>query len=286
MARKDIVEPLLPVVRAAGAAILTLRDKRLFARFKEDRSPVTAADLESEAIIRESCSRLFPTIPVIGEESAPNLPPNGVIPSVCLLVDPIDGTKEFIAGRNEFTVNIGLMENGAPSAGIILAPAIDRLFFASGPGAAFVVDGGGPRHSLCAATGDERGPPLILASRSHLDEQTAALIRHLQPCSVRRVGSSLKFALVASGEADIYPRLSPTMIWDSAAGQALVEAAGGIVVRPDGLRPTYGSSLTNDGFLVARTVALAENALAIIRVQQLHSTARRLDPTTVHKVDK
>ncbi|AFL54852.1 3'(2'),5'-bisphosphate nucleotidase CysQ [Sinorhizobium fredii] len=262
-ARKDLVESLLPVVRAAGAAILAHRRTPLPFRFKNDASPVTVADLESEAIIRRTCAGLFPAIRLVSEEDASSY--EAGIPSTCLLVDPLDGTKEFISGREDFTVNIALIENGAPSAGIIFAPALDRMFFTSGSGKLVVMDHEDTREILGGVVADQRAQPLILTSRSHLDPHTAEVVKHLQSTNVRQVGSSLKFALIAAGEADLYLRLAPTMVWDSAAGQALIEAAGGVVLRPDGIRLPYLAEMKNEGFVAACTISLAERVLMLIR---------------------
>lgn len=269
--RKDVVEALLPLVRTAGAAVLRSRTADLTTHLKHDRSPVTSADLESEAVIRQGCSLLFPAIPMISEERASALESSVEVPPLCFLVDPLDGTKEFIAGRSEFTVNIALIENGVATAGIIFAPALNRLYIASGPRMAFVIDNAGRRKSLEDGERHDRPHPIVLASRSHLDEQTAAFVAQWQPCVLKQLGSSLKFAFIAAGEADIYPRLSPTMIWDSAAGQALIEATGGVVLRPNGSPLVYSGSLKNQGFIAARTRSLAERALASIDTGQWSS---------------
>ncbi|CEO91737.1 3'(2'), 5'-bisphosphate nucleotidase [Sinorhizobium fredii] len=262
-ARRDLVEGLLPLVRTAGAAVLRSRNAGLATHLKHDKSPVTSADIGSEAVIRRGCSLLFPAIPMISEERAPALESSFEIPPLCFLVDPLDGTKEFIAGRSEFTVNIALVENGVATAGVIFAPALDRLYVAAGPRMAFMIDENGRRIRLDGMPHDH-SHPIVLASRSHLDEQTAALVAQWQPCIIKQLGSSLKFALIAAGEADVYPRLSPTMIWDSAAGQALIEATGGVVLRPNGSPLVYCGSLINRGFVAARTRSLAAKALASI----------------------
>jgi 3'(2'), 5'-bisphosphate nucleotidase len=266
--RKELVEALLPIAMSAGAAILERRAKHYRVRLKSDRSPVTEADLESQDVILDGCRRLCPSIPIISEENASAS--SGALPSTCLLIDPLDGTKEFVAGRDEFAVNLALVEDGIPTAGIIFAPAIGRLFFSADNDHVFERLRDGERRALRCRPADMSAPPVILASRSHLDEQTAALIALLKPRAVHRIGSSLKFAMIAAGEADLYPRLSPTMSWDSAAGQALIEAAGGVVLRLDGTRLRCSSDIeaSIEGFIAAGSRNLAEHALTTLRALQ------------------
>lgn len=243
---------------------MELRDAHLTTLLKQDKSPVTSADLESQAIIEDGCSRLSPAIPMISEERASALKLRLSVNPICFVFDPLDGTKEFIAERSEVTVNVTLIENDTPTAGIIFAPAINKLYFAAGTrvwrssGMIVIATKASATQRLTAARDQSR-----LASRSHLDEETAALIAECQPCVLRRLGSSLKFAFIAVGEADLYPRLSPTMAWDRAAGQALVEATGGVVLRPNGSPLFYKAGLRNEGFLAARTKTFEEKALAI-----------------------
>lgn len=237
--RMALVDALVPVVRAAGAAILRIRAEGFETQRKGDASPVTGAELASEAIICEGLSRLGIHIPVISEEhAAVSGLPEVVAAQDCFLVDPLNGTKEFMAGRSEFTVNIALVQKNISAIGIILAPETGRLFFSIGMGLAFEQLPDGSRRNLGSANRIADEQPVVLTSRSHLDAKTQALVNRLAPCTLRKYGSSLKFALLATGNADLYPRLAPTMAWDTAAGQALVEAAGGAVVRPDGSRLT------------------------------------------------
>lgn len=251
---------------------MELLDAHLTTRLK---SPVTSADLESQATIEEGCSRLSPAIPMISDERASALKLRLSVNPICFVFDPLDGTKEFIAERSEFAVNVTLIENDIPTAGIIFAPAINKLHFAAGTRVAFVGDDCDRHRSLCDTTVDGRSRPITLASRSHLDEETAALISECQPCALRRLGSSLKFALIAVREANLYPRLSPTMAWDRAAGQTLVEATGGVVLRPNGSPLIYKAGLRNEGFFAARTKTFAEKALAIIDARRLPSRHHR-----------
>lgn len=204
--------------------------------YKEDKSPVTIADQAAEKIILKDLKSIAPEIPVIAEESASD----GIIPDVddiFWLVDPLDGTKEFISGGTDFTVNIALIEKGAPTFGIIFAPARDKIYIAKNPDEAIMQDV--KEYKL---TGEEqpihvRDLPenniTAVASKSHMDEKTAAFLKEHNIENTASVGSSLKFCIVASGEADIYPRFGPTMEWDIAAGHAILRAAGGTLTNPD-----------------------------------------------------
>lgn len=233
-----LIEQMVAIARAAGQLVMEVYTGAFEVRAKEDASPVTAADERAEALIVPALQELLPGVPVVAEEAVAA----GAVPEVgdsFWLVDPLDGTKEFITRNGEFTVNIALIEQGVPVAGVVFAPALGRLF-AGGTGVgAFVEDGAGRCEITC------RVPPAVgwtvLASRSHGD--AAALDAFLAPYRVaelRSAGSSLKLCLVAAGEADVYPRLGRTMEWDIAAGHAVVMAAGGRVVELGGEPLAYG----------------------------------------------
>ena len=232
-----LLPPLCGLARQAGAAILDVYKGDFEVSRKSDDSPVTEADLRAEAVILDGLRRLTPDIPILSEESstAPRLVEGGAF----WLVDPLDGTKEFVKRNGEFTVNIGLAMDGKPVLGVIYAPVIDRLFSGM-PGRATVEDNGRPpRPILC------RRPPggglVVLTSRSHHDSvRFNGFIRRFTVAEVRPSGSSLKFAMVAAGEADLYPRFGPTMEWDTAAGHALIAAAGGCVTQANGEPLRYG----------------------------------------------
>jgi 3'(2'), 5'-bisphosphate nucleotidase len=226
---------------------------------------VTTADLASNEILRAGCQALFPDIAVISEEDSPAMGTGKSTNDTFFLIDPLDGTKEFMNGREEFAVNVALVESGRASVGLIYAPACDRLFFSHGPGRAFERTAGRRRNLPYRPPAGRQLNALI--SRSHCDPQTLALLKILQPCKVREMGSSLKFALVAAAEADVYLRLGPTMAWDRAAGQAIVEAAGGVVLQADGSPLRYGPdrNVKVDGFFATRTPQLAERVIAAIR---------------------
>ncbi|MBW9052354.1 3'(2'),5'-bisphosphate nucleotidase CysQ family protein [Rhizobium mesosinicum] len=265
--RRQLVETLIPIIRQAGKAALKLQKDDLAARTKEDGSPVTAADLASHRILRAACLASFPAIPVISEEDTPTA--GADTNAAILLIDPLDGTKELIKGSDEFAVNIALVEDGRVGAGLIYAPARDRLFFSWGAGLAFEQTAAGLRRKLPYHLAP-RAQPIALVSRSHCDPRTEALLAALKPCDVQEMGSSLKFAFVAAAEADFYLRLGPTMIWDCAAGQAIIEAAGGTVLRADGSSLAYRFNRTRkvDGFIAARTPELAAHVVTAMKALQ------------------
>ena len=236
----DLLETLLPVVRAAGQAILEIYATDFEVRGKADASPVTEADERAEAVLLPELARLTPDIPAVSEDQAAA----GRIPRVSKrfwLVDPLDGTKEFISRNGEFTVNVALIDNGQPVLGVVFAPALDRLF-AGTVGAGAFTEAGGERCAIaCRAV-----PPAgltVVASRSHGDAQALAqFLAGRKVADQIRAGSSLKLCLVAAGEADVYPRLGRTMEWDIAAGDAVLRAAGGIVTTLDGAPLAYGKA--------------------------------------------
>lgn len=229
---------------AARAAAAIQQCGAASARHKADGSPVTAADEAAETIILHDLERLALGIPIVSEErSATDRAHATASPSTTyFLVDPLDGTREFIAGREEFTVNIALMDRGAPLIGIIAAPAADLAWRG-------IVGRGAERMRLSNQNGRiairtrPRPPqPVVLISRSHLDPGTKAYLAGLPQASPVSCGSSIKFCRIAEGSADLYPRLAPTHDWDVAAGHAILAAAGGEVTAADGSQPVYGTS--------------------------------------------
>jgi 3'(2'), 5'-bisphosphate nucleotidase len=237
---------LTRIAAQAAAAILAMPRPALNQRVKADHSPVTNADTASEAIVLAGLARLLPGVPVVSEEATGHRP-NPNLGSRFLIVDPLDGTREFIAGIDEFTVNIALIEDGAPAAGVIAAPARGLIWRGwRGRGAERLALR--PDASL---DGTRRGEPIrtvaqpasatrVLVSRSHLDAATDAYVDHLPHPQRIPCGSALKFGLLAEGSADLYPRLAPTSEWDVAAGHAVLFAAGGDVRKPDGTALRYG----------------------------------------------
>nr|WP_246609882.1 3'(2'),5'-bisphosphate nucleotidase CysQ [Comamonas fluminis] len=238
MNQSVVLEDVMAITREAGAVIMEIYGSDFEVRGKQDASPVTEADEKAERWILERLKALWPQIPAVSEEAAAA----GYVPEMgqrFWLVDPLDGTKEFIQRNGEFTVNIALIEHGVPVLGVVFAPALDRMYAgAQGQGAWLEVKG--TRQPIECRSIPQEGLDVV-ASRSHGDAQ--ALENFLQGRSVRSLksaGSSLKICLVAEGEADIYPRLGRTMEWDIAAGHAVLAAAGGQIRTLDGEVLGYG----------------------------------------------
>jgi 3'(2'), 5'-bisphosphate nucleotidase len=232
-----MLEQIIQLARAAGEEVLAVYAEEAEAQTKHDGSPVTEADHRAEKVICAALAELSPGVPVFAEEGCPQdatAPANGSF----WLVDPLDGTKEFISRNGEFTVNIGLIEDGVPVLGVVLAPALDRVFAADAT-RALVEDAEG-RRALAARSTPPEGATLV-SSRSHGDPE--ALARFTEGRTIANsiaAGSSLKFCLVAAGEADLYPRFGRTMEWDTAAGDAILRAAGGLVTDLEGRPLQYG----------------------------------------------
>jgi 3'(2'), 5'-bisphosphate nucleotidase len=239
---------VMAAARQAGEEILAIYGTEFTARYKADASPVTEADTRAQACIVPALAALAPGIPIVAEESvAPGERPPA---SPCFwLVDPLDGTKEFLARNGQFTVNIALIHQGRPVLGVVLAPALDQLY-AGVVGEGAFVEQAGQRRALACRTVPPEGLTVV-ASRSHGDAQAlAAFLAGRAVAAQCSVGSSLKFCQVAAGEADLYPRLGPTMAWDTAAGDAVLTAAGGSVCTLDGALLTYGgASFLNPHFV-------------------------------------
>jgi 3'(2'), 5'-bisphosphate nucleotidase len=248
-----LLEPVRAAARAAADAIMAIYRGQFAVDAKADGSPVTAADLAAERLILAALAQLTPAIPVVAEEAVAG----GARPDISRgrfwLVDPLDGTKEFAKRNGEFTVNIGLIENWRPVLGVIVAPASDRAYAgwsAGGERRAVMAEGAGGDRPIHTRPVPAEGP-IVVASRSHRSPELEDYIARLHPGDARIAGSSLKFCLVAAGDADIYPRLGRTMEWDTAAGHAIVEAAGGTVTRLDGAPLGYGKpGFENPHFLV------------------------------------
>jgi len=236
---RRLLEDLSEAAREAGDAILKIVRQGFEVETKRDSSPVTMADRAAELIILAALARAAPGVPVIAEEevAAGRIPAHG---DTYFLVDPLDGTKEFVRGGEDYTVNIGLIEHGQPKAGVVFAPATARLHTGCVGVGASLEDAQGARDIRTRA----RGPELTaVASKSHLNQATIDYLREAAGgCDYVAVGSSLKFCIVAEGGADIYPRASPTSEWDTAAGHAILLAAGGLVDGPEGEPLRYGKS--------------------------------------------
>jgi len=243
----------------AGAAIMGHFREAAEVEFKNDKSPVTRADKDSEAIILEALARLAPEVSVVSEEACGET--IGPLPERFFLVDPLDGTKEFIKKRSDFTVNIALIADGRPRFGLVYAPARGLLAVTTAEGKAVEAElapnaaGAKLSHlhqkTLRVRAANKDGLT-ALVSHSHLDPETEAFLGKLKIAETSGVGSSVKFLAIAKGEADVYPRFAPTMEWDTAAGQAVLEAAGGTVVDVNGKPLRYGKTergLRNPSFI-------------------------------------
>ena len=241
---RALIDALVAAAIRAGAIIVAMRRDGLSVEKKTDYSPVTEADRAAEAEIEARLSEIAPGIAVVGEEAVyeGRIPETG---RTFFLVDPLDGTREFIKGGNDFTVNIGLVRDGIPDVGVIFVPATGKLYAgAVGEGAwrADVADGVvGERRAMHVRL-PPAGPIDVVASRSHRTKETDAFIARYEVGRLVSAGSSVKFCLVACGEADLYPRLGTTMQWDTAAGDAILRAAGGKVVTIEGKPLPYGPS--------------------------------------------
>jgi 3'(2'), 5'-bisphosphate nucleotidase len=256
-----LLDAMIEAARIAGDEVLRIRGAGYVVHDKADQSPVTAADQAAEAIILAHLARAAPGVPVVAEEAAAA----GATPAVAarfFLVDPLDGTKEFVAGRDEFTVNIALVEDGVPVLGVVGAPALGRMFAGDvGRGDAFELRWVG------ASTASDRvrlrvrptpvGGPVAVASRSHGSAATEAWLAGAGVSARVSIGSSLKFCLLAAGEADVYPRFGPTMEWDTAAGHAVVLAAGGVVRETDGRPLRYGKPGFRNPSFIASAIGAA-----------------------------
>jgi 3'(2'), 5'-bisphosphate nucleotidase len=232
-----LLNELAEAAREAGEAILAIVRRGFEIESKQDTSPVTEADRAAELIILAALARAAPGVPVIAEEEVAA----GRIPAhddVYFLVDPLDGTKEFIRGGDDYTVNIGLIAGGAPRLGVVYAPASGRLHGGIVGDGAWLEEGGGRR---TIRTRFKSSEITAVASKSHLNQATIDYLEAaVGACAYVSVGSSLKFCIVAEGNADIYPRAAPTSEWDTAAGHAVLLAAGGLVDGPDGAPLRYG----------------------------------------------
>lgn len=252
MIDRALVVELRRLALQAGAAIMKIyREGGAEAVRKPDDSPVTRADLAADAILVEGLRAAFPDIPAISEERPETHGATGTV----FLVDPLDGTKGFLARDDAFTVNVALVAQGRPRAGVVFAPALGRLFLTAPEGGAVEEAGardpesGGALRRLAPRVDPARGLR-ALASRAHPDAQTGAYLAQCGAVEARPVGSSLKFCLIAAGEADFYPRLGPTMQWDTAAADAVLRAAGGMTWRLPDLTPLRydGPERRNPGF--------------------------------------
>jgi 3'(2'), 5'-bisphosphate nucleotidase len=258
----QLAEALLPDILEAARVILETRANGLIVDVKADRSPVTDADRRAEIILETALHRIMPAIPVIAEErtAAGHSPDAG---STFFLVDPLDGTKDYCAGRDDFSINIGMIDNGRAVFGMIYAPARGQFFATLAPGetaAAHLEASSRPAHLAdlnpvrVGVRRGKMGELAALVSRSEAGPDYADRIAALGAAAKTGMSSAIKFCLLARGDADIYPRFGPTCEWDTAAGQAILESAGGSVTQLDGSPMIYGKAASRflNGSFVAR----------------------------------
>ena len=246
--------PLLPAVAAACRAIEQVAEETIAVREKGDRSPVTLADERAERILLAALAEIAPEIPVIAEEQAEREGLAEAAPARFLLVDPLDGTKEFIRGGDDYTVNVALVEAGRPVFGLVAAPRRGTVWIgAAGEGALAARLGAEGTLEESRRLAVRRAPEriTIVASRSHRNPKTERYLAHYPDAETVAIGSSLKFCLLAEGRADLYPRLGPTMEWDTAAGDAVLRAAGGRVLDERGRPLAYGKPGFRNGWFLA-----------------------------------
>ena len=257
---KDLSLALIHTAQSAGELIMRYRAGDTNVDYKPDGSPVTDADKAAEALILNDLARLAPGLTVVAEESVSEIGSEFDADAPFFLVDPLDGTRDFVRGGQDFTVNIALVRERFPVFGLIYAPVREKLYITLERGAAYsaplIPSQGAPFAGLKMTPLHTRTPDPeklgILASRSHLNEKTAEYIEQLDVGEMLQYSSSLKFGIIAEGMADIYPRLAPTSEWDTAAGQAILCAAGGAVVTDDGAPLSYGHAdrkFLNPGFI-------------------------------------
>jgi 3'(2'), 5'-bisphosphate nucleotidase len=240
---------LMPIAARAATAIMAVYDGEFSVERKSDDSPLTLADLESQRVIIEGLAALTPNVPVLSEESAQAPWSERRAWRDLWVVDPLDGTREFVKRNGEFTINIALICEHEPVLGLVAAPALRILYWGARGIGAFRQRG--DERPAAIRIAPVARPLRVVGSRSHASAETSAYLEQIGPHVMSSIGSSLKFCLVAEGSADLYPRFGPTSEWDTAAGQAVLEAAGGQVTRPDGHRLRYNcrESLLNGDFV-------------------------------------
>jgi 3'(2'), 5'-bisphosphate nucleotidase len=243
---RQLLDDLTALIARAGTVIGAASPATVVRRLKDDQSPVTAADEASEAVIQRGLAQILPNVPVVAEESV-DVAANADLTGSFVIVDPLDGTREFLAGRDEFTVNLAIVTHGLPVAGIIAAPKQGKLWrgVVGYRAERLRLSGGNADRAEAISTRSWPDAPVAVVSRSHMDSATDKFVSALGPVTRVPCGSAIKFCHIADGSADVYPRLATTCEWDVAAGHALVVAAGGIVKAPLGIPLTYGRAAEN-----------------------------------------
>ena len=249
---ESLLDQVVLIARRAGAEVMSIYEQDFEVVFKADDSPVTLADQHAEVVITTGLKSLSWDIPIVAEEAMSN----GDVPQIgdlFWLVDPLDGTKEFIRKTGEFTVNIALIKNGMPILGVVFAPALDRLYFGALELGAWSLIGG-EKKQICCRSHPEDGLTVV-GSRSHGDPvEMNEYLKAFNVKAMTSIGSSLKLCLVATGEADLYPRFGRTMEWDIAAGDAILRAAGGAVFQEQGEIMKYGKSEFANPHFIAKSL--------------------------------
>ena len=260
--KSDLIEQLIEISKEAGEAILKVYNADFDYQIKEDLSPLTKADILSHKIICERLKVLTPDIPILSEENS-DIPFN--IKSLWKqywLVDPLDGTKEFINRNGEFTVNIALINNNEPVFGVIYIPTHNRLFWGSRNHGSYEINNDIGEKKIHVSDKDLKK---IVCSRSHSNPEFNNFLDKLDTYKTMKIGSSLKFCLIANGEIDIYPRLGPTSEWDIAAGEAILRSAGGCIIDLEGKNIIYNKkNIINPSFIAASNLNIAEEILDLI----------------------
>jgi len=254
MLNKDQKRAAIDLAKAAGEKIMAIYAHDFDVDYKDDLSPLTQADLASHHCIVNGVRELTPEIPVLSEESSDDEMLNRMSWETYWLIDPLDGTKEFVKKNGEFTVNIALVTNHQPVFGVVYAPALDVMYWGDKSSGAFKVEGGIEKAIVVRPRSANTADWVVVGSRSHQSDEFKAFMHNYADAEIISMGSSLKLCLVAEGKADLYPRLGLTSEWDTAASQAVVEAAGGQVLAFPGMRPLScnqnADSLLNPYFLV------------------------------------
>ncbi len=252
LAHAELLEALAPALRDAGLLIERLKAGGLVHWDKADKSPVTEADEAAEALLEAAIRSLDSEAVIVGEEAAAA----GTLPDATArywLIDPLDGTRDFVAGGTDYSVNVGLIEDGVPTLGLVLHPPTGTLWTGAAGLGAWKEAPGTPRHAIRARPLPGTGPRIV-TSRSHLDAETRAWCEACPGADTHPSGSSLKFCLLAEGGADAYPRFGPTSEWDTAAADAILRAAGGLTLGGDGIPLVYGKP----GYLNGPFLAVAD----------------------------
>jgi 3'(2'), 5'-bisphosphate nucleotidase len=272
-ASMSLLEDVDAIAREAGAAIMKVYARDFSATQKEDNSPLTDADTAAHEVITGRLGKIQPALPILSEEAVGDF--SGVEDSgLYWLVDPLDGTKEFIKRNGEFTVNIALIEKGRAILGVVYTPAQNIAYLAAEGLGAFKEGADGRRVPIRVAEHQEGSSWRVVGSRSHAGDSLTAFLQRLGTHELISMGSSLKFCLVAEGTADVYPRMGPTSLWDTAAAQCVVEQAGGKVIQLNGVPISYAdpSVVLNPFFLVHGKSAVNWSGLASGSTQQAVST--------------